>query len=336
MNEEVKSNVPRETAPEVAHPAQTTPLPAPVSDAAHTDQATVVQPSQCPVQAEPPEPSAESLAQHAPAASAKSSDGTRTSEEPSQSEPPPPLAYWNGETLTGAFLGLAMLTESLSGPNELKVRKVGVGNLDSCLLVRPGQLRRLLIQHADRVLVFFDGPQANTVLCRLFATCRGMTPQKIIQLGRHVIDLSSLLTSQCMPPQPENCLPCPVGLETLVMSTVDNLPEDNTARKRLLSYYQAAQRNEQDTRLRLVVTAMATALISDLMFDGLQAKPAAAEQFQRYINKVFSNTRQVIGGRYDQRLRAIAARQRWLGNRAYWRMRRFQRRPRRRRCSDED
>jgi hypothetical protein len=347
MNEETNSTPQQAAVPGSPLLAQTTP-PSQAPDAAQTGQAAAVQPPQGQEQAEQPIANAEPPGQHtAPDldGAAKTAAGTITSEDPSQSDPPRRFAYWEGQTLPRIFCGLALQTECLPGTTEVKVRKVVVSDGDCCLLVKPSQLKQFLIQHsAWSMPVFFDGQQANAVLCRLFATCKGMTAQMMLQVGRHLWDVSSVLTAVHLPPSldkdspplPNPGFPPPLNLDTLIKFVIGRIPEGNPYRQRLIRYYEAAQRNARNTHLRLAVTAMATSMASDLVFDTLRESCDAVVQAGKYANTVFFDAKQAIGCRIVQRQRALEARQRWLGHCAFRRVARSGRRRSRRSHYSDD
>ena len=347
MNEIVNENSPLESGHTPVLSAQTTP-PALAPDAAQTGQDAAVQPPQGREQAEQPMPNAEPPGQQpapAPDGTAKTAAGAITSEAPSQSDPPRRFAYWEGQTLPRIFCGLALQTDCLPGTTAVKVRKVVVSDGACCLLVKPSQLKQFLIQHsAWSMPVFFDGQQANAVLCRLFATCKGMTAQMMIQVGRHLWDVSSMLTAVHLPPSldkdssplPNPGFPPPINLDTLIKFVIGRIPEGNPYQQRLIRYYEVAQRHARNTHLRLAVTAMATSMASDLVFDTLRESCDAVVQAGKYANTVFFDAKQAIGCRIARRQRALEARQRWLGHCAFRRVARSGRRRSRRSHYSDD
>lgn len=215
--------------------------------------------------------------------------------------------FWHGQILRGRVIGLALQTELSPDSNKLLLRGFAVSDGYTNHLVKGKNVKKFLITHADRRLVFFDGRQADLMLARLFHRYFGATRNDLCLLRGNLLHLPSLVAAALRPeqgrktdlPQPGANYLSASNLEALVTTVKGILPADDPALARLINLHRETQLSGQPLHLQLATAAMAACLAGGPFLLALKNRAGAVDEAIMDMTEVFKRVQWVLTRRME-------------------------------------
>jgi hypothetical protein len=225
---------------------------------------------------------------------------------------PPKLAFWNGAPLSARNIGMAFEFRHVPDKQMLRVRRIAVCDGAVAFLLKPGSLKRFLLQHSDRVFVVLDGRLPCHELARLMAGCKDDSIKQTFDRVCKVMDLSSYIAAiphirnapSFWIKESDGNYPPVINLARLIKLIITVYPAGDSGCAMLEDFLHATTCEGKDGCYRLVVEAGAALLAMIWALAKLKNIPEAKVQIARYRLAVFSPILRVHEDRCSRKKRA--------------------------------
>lgn len=235
------------------------------------------------------------------------------------------LAYWNGTTLPTYLIGMAFEFQPMPDKQAVKLHRIVVSDGIIVVMLKPGSLKRFLLQHSGHKIAILDWQLPFRALARLMSECRGVTIEQMVGMVATVLDLPSILAA--MPYTRDDasfwikksdgmCLP-ELNLARLIQLVSEHNDKESIGHATLMKFLRAAQGDATDACYRLAVEAITTRLTLAWSLGELKTMPSVVEQADRYRNALTKPIYSAIEERQIKRTRAAYYRWRFCRRSRY-------------------